>query len=63
MGYIQTSRAEQAIASLRAMSPSEATVLRDGQRTKVAAVELVPGDVMLCKIEGLADMSVRVVKA
>jgi len=47
MGYIQTSRAEQAIASLRAMSPSEATVLRDGQRTKVAAVELVPGDVML----------------
>ena len=47
MGFIQTSRAEQAIASLRAMSPSEATVLRDGQRTKVAAVELVPGDVML----------------
>ena len=47
MGYIQTSRAEQAIASLRDMSPSEATVLRDGQRIKVAAVELVPGDVML----------------
>jgi len=47
MGFIQTSRAEQAIASLRAMSPSEATVLRDGQRTKIAAVELVPGDVML----------------
>ena len=47
MGYIQTSRAEQAIASLRDMSPSEATVLRDGRRTKVAAVELVPGDVML----------------
>jgi Ca2+-transporting ATPase len=47
MGYIQTSRAEQAIAALRDMSPAEATVLRDGQRVKVAAVELVPGDVML----------------
>jgi Ca2+-transporting ATPase len=47
MGYIQTSRAEQAIASLRAMSPAEANALRDGQRTKVAAAELVPGDIVL----------------
>jgi P-type Ca2+ transporter type 2C len=47
MGYLQTSRAEQAIASLRAMSPSEATVIRDGQQIEIAAVELVPGDVML----------------
>jgi Ca2+-transporting ATPase len=47
MGYIQTSRAEQAIASLRAMSPTEAAVLRDGQRQKVPAADLVPGDIML----------------
>ena len=47
MGYVQTSRAEQAIASLRAMSPAEATVLRDGERHRVPAVELVPGDVLL----------------
>ena len=47
MGYVQTSRAEQAIASLRAMSPSEATVLRDGERRVVPVTELVPGDVLL----------------
>ncbi len=47
MGYVQTSRAEQAIASLRAMSPAEATVLRDGERHSVPTAELVPGDVML----------------
>jgi len=47
MGYVQTSRAEQAIASLRAMSPAEATVLRDGERQRVPAAELVPGDVLL----------------
>lgn len=47
MGYLQTSRAEQAIASLRAMTPAETTVLRDGERQKVPAVELVPGDIVL----------------
>jgi Ca2+-transporting ATPase len=47
MGYVQTSRAEQAIASLRALSPAEATVFRDGERRNVPAAELVPGDVML----------------
>jgi P-type Ca2+ transporter type 2C len=47
MGYVQTSRAERAIASLRAMSPSEANVLRDGERRAVLTAELVPGDVLL----------------
>jgi Ca2+-transporting ATPase len=47
MGYVQTSRAEQAIASLRAMSPSETNVLRDGERRIILAAELVPGDVLL----------------
>jgi len=47
MGYVQTARAERAIASLRAMSPAEATVVRDGERHRLPTVELVPGDVML----------------
>jgi Ca2+-transporting ATPase len=47
MGYVQTARAERAIASLRAMSPTEATVVRDGVRHRLPAAELVPGDVML----------------
>ena len=32
MGYIQESRAEAAVAALRAMSAADATVIRDGER-------------------------------
>ncbi len=47
MGYVQTAHAEQAIASLRAMSPAEATVRRDGERQRIPAADLVPGDIVL----------------
>jgi len=47
MGYVQESRAEAAVAALRAMSAAEATVVRDGERRRVPAAELVPGDVIL----------------
>jgi Ca2+-transporting ATPase len=47
MGYIQESRAEAAVAALRAMSAADATVLRDGERRSIPASELVPGDIML----------------
>ena len=32
MGYVQESRAEAAVAALRAMSAADATVIRDGER-------------------------------
>jgi P-type Ca2+ transporter type 2C len=47
LGYIQESRAERAVAALREMSAAEASVVRDGKRRSIPAVELVPGDVML----------------
>jgi P-type Ca2+ transporter type 2C len=47
MGYMQEASAEASLAKLRAMSAAEATVLRDGERRRVAATELVPGDVIL----------------
>ena len=47
MGYVQGSRAEAAVAALRAMSAAEASVIRGGQRRRVASAELVPGDVIL----------------
>jgi P-type Ca2+ transporter type 2C len=50
MGYVQESRAEAAVAALRAMSAADASVIRDGERRTVAASELVPGDIIL--IEG-----------
>jgi len=47
MGYVQESRAEAAVAALRALSADEASVIRGGERRRVPAAELVPGDVVL----------------
>ncbi|HWL17088.1 MAG TPA: HAD-IC family P-type ATPase, partial [Opitutus sp.] len=46
MGYVQESRAEASLAKLRAMSAAEATALRNGERRRVPAAELVPGDIV-----------------
>src|SRR5688500_14011276 len=47
MGYAQASRAEAAVAALRAMVSAEATVIRDGGRRAVPAADLVPGDIIV----------------
>jgi Ca2+-transporting ATPase len=47
LGYVQEARAEQAVAALRAMSAAEAQVIRGGQRKRVPARDLVPGDIIL----------------
>jgi Ca2+-transporting ATPase len=47
IGYVQESRAESAVAALRAMSAADATVIRDGERRSVAATDVVPGDIIL----------------
>ncbi len=46
IGFIQESKAEEAINSLKKMLSSSATVVRDGQKTSIPAVELVPGDIV-----------------
>ncbi|NUO84217.1 HAD-IC family P-type ATPase, partial [candidate division KSB1 bacterium] len=47
MGYIQQSRAEEAVGALRQMSAAHANVIRDGERQSIPATELVPGDIIL----------------
>src|SRR5687768_15792948 len=47
MGYIQESRAEAAVAALRAMSAADASVIRSGERRSVPAARIVPGDIIL----------------
>jgi Ca2+-transporting ATPase len=46
MGYIQETRAENAVAALRQMAAAHARVLRDGQMQSIPATELVPGDIL-----------------
>lgn len=46
IGFIQEVRAERAAATLRRLLPAEVTALRDGQWERLAALELVAGDVI-----------------
>ncbi|MFN6495866.1 MAG: HAD-IC family P-type ATPase [Nostoc sp. DedQUE01] len=47
VGYIQESKAEGAIAALSKAVTTEATVIRDGQKTRLASSVLVVGDLVL----------------
>ncbi|ALF53242.1 metal ABC transporter ATPase [Nostoc piscinale CENA21] len=47
LGYVQESRAEQALAALKQMSSPLVRVIRDKKLLDVAAKEIVPGDIML----------------
>jgi magnesium-transporting ATPase (P-type) len=47
IGFIQESRAEQALASLKKMLSLRATVIRDGSQQEIAAERLVPGDLVV----------------
>jgi potassium/sodium efflux P-type ATPase len=47
LGYVQEARAEQAVAALRRMAAATAGVIRDGREERVAAVDVVTGDVLL----------------
>jgi len=47
IGFIQESKAEQAIESLKEMLAPLAVVIRDGTKTELPATDLVPGDLVL----------------
>ncbi len=47
IGFFQEGRAEQALAAIRNILTQTATVRRDGRRTTVDAVQLVPGDIVV----------------
>jgi Ca2+-transporting ATPase len=47
MGYLQESKAADAVAALQNMTQAHSTVLRDGRRIEVESVDLVPGDILV----------------
>jgi Ca2+-transporting ATPase len=63
MGYVQQSRAEQAVAALQRMSAADAHVVRDGSRGSVPATELVPGDVVLLEEGDTIPADARVIES
>jgi P-type Ca2+ transporter type 2C len=63
MGYLQQSRAEQAVAALRQMSAAHASVVRDGNQQRIAAAEVVPGDVILIEEGDTVPADARLVES
>ena len=47
LGYLQESRAEEALAGLKNLSTPTVLALRDGKKQTIVAKQLVPGDVVL----------------
>nr|WP_219891959.1 HAD-IC family P-type ATPase [Chamaesiphon polymorphus] len=47
VSYFQEAQAEDAISALATSIVTEATVIRDGSKTKVQSTQLVPGDIVL----------------
>jgi Ca2+-transporting ATPase len=63
MGYVQESRAQSAVAALRAMSAADATLIRDGERRSVPAADVVPGDIVLIEEGDTIPADARVIES
>jgi len=59
IGYLQESKAERAIEALARSVVTPATVRRDGRKTQVPSVELVPGDIVLLQSGDKAPADLR----
>lgn len=47
LGYVQQAKAEHAVEALQRMAAIMATVVRDGEPTRLPTAELVPGDLLI----------------
>jgi magnesium-transporting ATPase (P-type) len=63
LGFVQESRAEQAVAALQRLAAPTAGVLRDGKAQRVSAVDLVPGDVLLLEEGDSVTADARLIMA
>ena len=63
MGYVQESRAESAVASLKKMAAAHAHVIRDGERRSIDAVQVVPGDIVVLEEGDTIPADARVVQS
>jgi len=62
IGFIQESKAEQALSSLKKMLSRHTTVIRDGARINIPADQLVPGDAVLLTAGDQVPADLRFIK-
>ena len=63
LGLVQEYRAERAIAALRRMAVPTVRVTRDGAIVEIAAVDLVPGDLVVLDAGNVVPADLRLVEA
>ncbi|MDR6305183.1 Ca2+-transporting ATPase [Nitrobacter vulgaris] len=63
LGYAQEARAQKAMAALRQMAATRANVIREGVPQKIAAAELVPGDIILIEEGNTIPADARLVQS
>ena len=63
LGYVQEARAERAVAALQKMAAATAGVVRDGREMRIAAADVVPGDVLLLAEGDAVSADARLVQA
>ena len=63
LGFFQELRAAKSVRALMALSALEATVVRDGERQRIAAHEIVPGDIVLVEAGDRIAADARVIES
>jgi len=62
LGYFQEARAERSVRALMALAAPESTVVRDGERQRIEAHAIVPGDIILVEAGDRIPADARVVE-
>lgn len=62
IGFMQESKAEQAISALSKMIVTEASVRRSGEKQRINSIELVPGDIVLLQSGDQVPADLRLLK-
>ena len=63
IGFVQEGKAEDALEAIRGMIDPEATVRRGGEKTKLPADEVVPGDIVLIEAGDRVAADLRLIRA
>ncbi len=63
VGYIQEVKAQEAIASLKQMMITEAVVIRNGKKTRISSLDLVPGEIILLESGSKVPADIRLIES